>query len=82
MTMAGQGIGAMLVSSLADRFGRKTVHICSHLAVYMLGFGIAFAPNYTVLLILRFIIGAVQQVSGITNATIQGQFNKREIDKI
>ncbi|XP_048736819.2 organic cation transporter protein-like [Ostrea edulis] len=70
MTMAGQGIGAMLVSSLADRFGRKTVHICSHLAVYMLGFGIAFAPNYTVLLILRFIIGAVQQGLGMAGAVM------------
>lgn len=62
MTMVGQGLGAMLASSMADRFGRKTIHLSSHIALYLVGFGVAFAPNYTVLIILRFITGAIQQV--------------------
>jgi predicted MFS family arabinose efflux permease len=62
MTMAGQGFGAMFASSLADRFGRKTINLCCHLAVSAVGIAIAFAPNYTVLLTLRFIMGAIQQV--------------------
>lgn len=63
MTMVGQGLGAMLASSMADRFGRKTIHLISHIALYLVGFGVAFAPNYTVLIILRFLTGAIQQVT-------------------
>lgn len=70
MTMVGQGLGAMLASSMADRFGRKTIHLSSHIALYLVGFGVAFAPNYTVLIILRLITGAIQQGVAMSGAVI------------
>ena len=63
MTMVGQGVGAVMGSSLADRFGRKTIHLVCHVTLYLVGFGVAWAPNYTVLILLRFLTGALQQVS-------------------
>lgn len=70
MMMVGQGLGAMLASSMADRFGRKTVHLSSHIALYLFGFGVAFAPNYTVLIILRLLTGAIQQGVAMSGAVI------------
>lgn len=63
LVMAGQLVGAAFASSFSDRFGRKTVHLCSNLMILILGISVAFAPNYTTLAIMKFILGVFQQVS-------------------
>lgn len=62
LIMTGQLVGAAFASSLSDKYGRKTVHLTSHLLTLALGIGVAFSPNYMVLAILKFILGVVQQV--------------------
>lgn len=62
LTMAGMGLGAVLSSVISDRYGRKVVQVGAHIAIFLPGLGVAFAPNYTALIILRFISGALQQV--------------------
>uniref|UniRef100_K1PNQ9 Solute carrier family 22 member 16 n=1 Tax=Magallana gigas TaxID=29159 RepID=K1PNQ9_MAGGI len=61
LVMAGQLVGAAFASSLSDRLGRKTVHLCSNLMILILGISVAFAPNYTTLAIMKFILGVFQQ---------------------
>ena len=63
LVMAGQLEGAAFASSLSDRFGRKTVHLTSHLLTFALGIGVVFFPNYTTLAVLKFLLGVLQQVS-------------------
>ncbi|XP_022330062.2 organic cation transporter protein-like [Crassostrea virginica] len=70
MTMVGQGVGAVMGSSLADRFGRKTIHLVCHVTLYLVGFGVAWAPNYTVLILLRFLTGALQQGTAMAGAVL------------
>lgn len=60
--MAGQLVGAACASSLSDRFGRKIVHLSCNLLTLILGIGVAFASNYTVLAVGKFILGVLQQV--------------------
>lgn len=67
LTMAGMGLGAVLSSVISDRYGRKVVQVGAHIAIFLAGFGVAFAPNYTVLIVFRFISGALQQVRNVCN---------------
>uniref|UniRef100_K1R829 Solute carrier family 22 member 13 n=1 Tax=Magallana gigas TaxID=29159 RepID=K1R829_MAGGI len=60
--MAGQIAGAVFVSPVCDRMGRKTVHLSCNLLTLIIGISAAFAPNYTTLVILKFILGVLQQV--------------------
>lgn len=62
LVMAGQLVGAVCASSLSDRVGRKTVHLCSNFLTLIFGISVAFAPNYTTLAVLKFILGVLQQV--------------------
>ena len=50
------------MSHLSDRFGRKTVHVLSHIAVMMTMLVIAFSTNIYMLLALRLVAGTFQQV--------------------
>ncbi|XP_078315174.1 organic cation transporter protein-like [Crassostrea virginica] len=61
LVMAGQLVGAASASSLSDRIGRKTVHLGSNLLTLIFGISTAFAPDYTTLAILKFILGVLQQ---------------------
>lgn len=61
LVMAGQLVGAACASSLSDRVGRKTVHLCSNLLTLIFGISVAFAPNYTTLAVMKFILGVIQQ---------------------
>ncbi|KAK3097972.1 hypothetical protein FSP39_014956 [Pinctada imbricata] len=70
LAMIGQAIGATVCTSLADRFGRKTITVSSHLCILTLGIAIAFSPNYTVFAILRFFIGIFQQGIGMAGAIL------------
>ncbi len=55
-------VGAIVFTSLADRLGRKPVHLGCQYAMIPLGVALAFAPNYVTFVVLRFILGAVREV--------------------
>ncbi|XP_064609235.1 organic cation transporter-like protein [Liolophura sinensis] len=59
--VAGQALGATVMTILADRYGRKWVCIISQWAVFAIGVGTAFSPSILVFSILRFPTGAFQQ---------------------
>ena len=50
------------MSHLSDRFGRKRVHVLSHIAVMTTMLVIAFSTNIYMLLALRLVAGTFQQV--------------------
>ncbi|XP_069136847.1 organic cation transporter protein-like [Argopecten irradians] len=66
LVILGQACGSAIFTSLADKFGRKKVHIFGHISLFATSFAIAWSPNYTVFAVLRFILGAVHQGSGLT----------------
>ncbi|XP_065945028.1 solute carrier family 22 member 6-A isoform X2 [Magallana gigas] len=70
LIMAGQLVGAAIASSLSDKWGRKTVHLTSHLLTLAFGIGVAFSPNYITLAILKFIIGVLQQGMVMSDAVL------------
>jgi SHS family lactate transporter-like MFS transporter len=56
-TLAIRPVGAFLFGRLADRFGRRPVMMIDVLCYSVLAFASAFAPNFTVFLILRALFG-------------------------
>jgi OCT family organic cation transporter-like MFS transporter 4/5 len=63
LVLAGQGIGALIMSHLSDRFGRRTIHVLSHVAVLCCMIIMAFSKNIYMLLVLQLVTGSFQQVS-------------------
>ncbi|ELT94945.1 hypothetical protein CAPTEDRAFT_62237, partial [Capitella teleta] len=57
--------GAVVFTALADRFGRKKVHLGCQYSMLVIGLIIAFAPNYITFVILRFLQGAVREGAGL-----------------
>jgi SHS family lactate transporter-like MFS transporter len=57
LTLAMRPIGAFIFGRLADHYGRKPVLMADIIAYSVIGFASAFAPNLTVLLILRALFG-------------------------
>ncbi|XP_067667759.1 solute carrier family 22 member 3-like [Haliotis asinina] len=70
LLIIGQGIGAFTLPAFSDRYGRRPVQLFSHLCFLGLGVGVAFAPTYTVFLVLRVFLGFVQQGIVLTKMTI------------
>ena len=64
---AGQCIGALLFSSMADRFGRKPILVFTNLCLFIVGAVTFFVPSYTIFAITRLLMGALQQVNAITS---------------
>uniref|UniRef100_A0A670YVF5 Major facilitator superfamily (MFS) profile domain-containing protein n=1 Tax=Pseudonaja textilis TaxID=8673 RepID=A0A670YVF5_PSETE len=62
--MAGVLIGSLLIGNLSDRFGRKSLIVWCYLQMGVAGAGTAFAPNFTIYCILRFLCGMA--MSGIS----------------
>ncbi len=62
LLILGQGMGAFTLPIFSDKYGRRPVHLISHLMILVLGVAISFSPSYLVFLILRIAMGAVQQV--------------------
>ena len=58
----GVCVGAVLFTTLADHIGRKPVHLGCQFAMIPIGLIIAFAPNYTTFIVMRFVLGAVREV--------------------
>jgi SHS family lactate transporter-like MFS transporter len=57
LTLAIRPVGAFLFGRLADRYGRRPVLMFDVLCYSALAFASAFAPNFTVFLILRGLFG-------------------------
>ncbi|XP_069138045.1 solute carrier family 22 member 6-B-like [Argopecten irradians] len=68
MVILGQGIGAVLFSALADRYGRKPVHVFCHISMFAVTLGTAWSSNPAVFIALRCIMGALQSGTGLTVA--------------
>ena len=63
-------IFAPLAGVLADRFGRRIVLVTSLLCFCLSGAACTFAPNFTTLIILRFLQGMGAAPLGVLNTTI------------
>uniref|UniRef100_A0A8C6X7H6 Major facilitator superfamily (MFS) profile domain-containing protein n=1 Tax=Naja naja TaxID=35670 RepID=A0A8C6X7H6_NAJNA len=61
--MGGVLAGALILGSLADRFGRKAILTWSYLQLAVSGVCTAFAPNYAAYCAFRFLVGMA--LSGI-----------------
>jgi MFS transporter, SHS family, lactate transporter len=57
VTLLMRPVGALLFGTWADRIGRRTPLIVDVCFYSIVGFACAFAPNYTVLLVLRLLYG-------------------------
>lgn len=63
--MVGNAVGAVTLTSLSDRFGRKYVMLLMLWIQGIIGFGAAFANSYILFTILRFFIALLNMVSYI-----------------
>ncbi|XP_063800270.1 solute carrier family 22 member 6-B-like [Pseudophryne corroboree] len=61
--MAGVLVGSIVFGGLSDKFGRRPLNIWSNLQMFVSGLCAAFAPNYTVYCVFRFLTGVA--LSGI-----------------
>ncbi|CAH1797125.1 unnamed protein product [Owenia fusiformis] len=61
----GVMVGAVLFTWLADTFGRKPIHLFCQYVMVVLGVIIAFSPDITTFIVLRFFIGALREGSGL-----------------
>jgi len=59
----GVMVGAIIFTAMADKLGRKPIHLACTYCMLALGIGIAFAPNYITYVVLRFFLGAVREVN-------------------
>ena len=59
----GVMVGAVMFTSLADKIGRKPVHLGCQYGMIVVGLAIAFAPEYVTFVVLRFVLGALREVS-------------------
>uniref|UniRef100_UPI00358F4171 solute carrier family 22 member 6-B-like isoform X2 n=1 Tax=Myxine glutinosa TaxID=7769 RepID=UPI00358F4171 len=55
--MGGVLVGAVVLGSFADRFGRRTILLISYLGIAASGTGAAFAPTMSVYMVARFFSG-------------------------
>ncbi|KAK7116572.1 organic cation transporter protein-like [Littorina saxatilis] len=70
LMMVGQAVGAFLFTSLADRFGRKSVHVPCSLALLVVAVANGLAPNYVFFTFCRVATGALQQGTGLVAFTM------------
>uniref|UniRef100_A0AAV2K3Z2 Major facilitator superfamily (MFS) profile domain-containing protein n=1 Tax=Knipowitschia caucasica TaxID=637954 RepID=A0AAV2K3Z2_KNICA len=69
--MFGLLVGSLVFGYLADRYGRRLILLLSIALQTVFGVAVAFAPNFIVYVMLRFIVGAT--ISGvIINAFVLG----------
>ena len=59
----GSLIGSVVFALLADKYGRKPVHLLSQYVLIAVGVGCAFSSNLTIFAVFRFIMGGLREVS-------------------
>ncbi|KAK7496086.1 hypothetical protein BaRGS_00012787 [Batillaria attramentaria] len=67
---AGQALGALFLSGLSDRYGRKVVYVVSDISLLFLSIATALSPNIIFLVVLRVVTGAWQQGVGMAAYTM------------
>ncbi|KAJ8304439.1 hypothetical protein KUTeg_018022, partial [Tegillarca granosa] len=65
LIMIGQAFGAAIFTSLADRYGRKPIHVFCHIGLFGITLGLAFIQSYTAFAVLRFFVGGLGLTSAI-----------------
>ncbi|XP_064359234.1 solute carrier family 22 member 6-A-like [Dromaius novaehollandiae] len=68
--MAGVLVGALVLGSLSDRFGRKALLMWSYLQLGVTGTCAAFAPNYAAYCVFRFASGMALSGFGLSVACL------------
>ncbi|XP_068779739.1 solute carrier family 22 member 6-A-like isoform X2 [Struthio camelus] len=68
--MAGVLVGALVLGSLSDRFGRKAMLMWSYLQLGVTGTCAAFAPNYAAYCVFRFASGMALSGFGLSIACL------------
>ena len=58
----GMMFGALICTSLSDKFGRKPIFLISNWVMVIMGVASVFSPNYYVFTVLRFFSGILVQV--------------------
>lgn len=79
MNIVGMGIGAIVLSSLADVYGRKKIFTYCLLAFSILTLLSAAAPNYEVFLLLRFLTGVGLGGTIPVDYAIVGEFTPAKV---
>ena len=81
--MIGMGVAQLAFGPLTDRFGRRAP-LLAGIAVYVVAVIIAaFAPSFTMLLVLRFIQGlGAASVRVITTAVVRDRYSGREMAEV
>ncbi|KAA0708875.1 Solute carrier family 22 member 6-A [Triplophysa tibetana] len=69
--MFGLLVGAVLFGALADKYGRRTIILIGLAAQVIFGVGAAFAPNFYIYVMLRFVVGMTVSAV-IMNAFVLG----------
>lgn len=60
--LIGNALGAVLISPLSDRYGRKRVMLACLWIQGALGVGVAFVQSYVMFVVIRFFIGFLNMV--------------------
>ncbi|ESO88057.1 hypothetical protein LOTGIDRAFT_126895, partial [Lottia gigantea] len=68
--MLGQGVGAFICTSLADKYGRRPIHLITQGGLLVSCIAIVFINNIGGFIVLRFIVGAMQQSVALTGYAI------------
>ncbi len=81
--MIGMGVAQLAFGPLTDRFGRRAP-LLAGIAVYVVAvIFAAFAPSFTMLLVLRFIQGmGAASVRVITTAVVRDRYSGREMAEV
>ena len=78
LVIVGQGFGAVLITIVSDRLGRRPVLIAANLGLLVCGLVVAYAPNFLVFAIFKFIIGGFQQGVLTGNYTYNAELFNRD----
>lgn len=81
--MLGMGIAVLAFGPLTDRFGRRAP-LLAGIAIYVIAAIVAaFAPSFTILLVLRFIQGmGAASVRVIATAVVRDRYSGREMAEV
>ena len=60
--MIGQAVGALIFTPMADKIGRKPVHVFCHICLFITVSVTSFVPSYLWFAVMRALTGVFQEV--------------------